>query len=479
MKRYEEIKNHLWKDSIFQPDDISKTVFLSWDEIFGRDREDWEEWQLKAAQERFDALRPQVRALAGQAESGKVTNINTLNDIVPLLFQHTHYKAYPMSLLEKGRFDLLTKWFDGLTSLDLSGIDAKGCEGIDAWLDLLEKEAPLRIFHTSGTTGKLSFYPRTTMERDFWMVSYFKSWEGFGNDPGVDLGFDGVRLPTVYPSQRYGRYTAQIMIGFFERHIAPTPEQCYTMNNGHLSADLVSLSGRIRVAQAKGELDKMQLSDTMRAKFRQYLDELERRPEETNRFMDKMMHELKGQRVFITSQTSYMAKASEDGLKRGIRNVFAPDSLASIGGGNKGVTLPDNWKEKIAAFTGMKNWRHGYGMTEMTGSYGNCSEGFFHIVPWHIPFLLDPDSGQPLPREGTQTGRFAFLDLLAQTYWGGLVTGDKVTVNWDKPCGCGRKGAYLHDNVTRYSEAVTGDDKVMCSATVDNTDSALQALLAV
>ncbi|MBK7318856.1 hypothetical protein [Candidatus Villigracilis affinis] len=56
--------------------------------------------------------------------------------------------------------------------------------------------------------------------------------------------------------------------------------------------------------------------------------------------------------------------------------------------------------------------------------------------PWNIPMVLDPD-GTPLPRRGVQTGRAGYFDLLAQTYWGGILTGDRITVHYDEECGCG------------------------------------------
>jgi hypothetical protein len=82
-----------------------------------------------------------------------------------------------------------------------------------------------------------------------------------------------------------------------------------------------------------------------------------------------------------------------------------------------------------------------------------------------------------LPRTGTQTGRFACMDLLPSTYWGGIISGDKVTVEWDRECPCGRKGAHIHRDITRYSEAITGDDKITCASTIDNTDTSLRQLL--
>ncbi|OAP33588.1 hypothetical protein A8O16_03360 [Sphingobium sp. 20006FA] len=469
----------LKSNSGYAPDEISLSLYRGWDDLYNMDRKAVEAFQLEAARERFRNLRPAVRALDIQAQQAGVNAIESLNDIVPLLFQHTHYKSYPMSLLEKGRFDMLTKWFDGLTSVDLSEVDARGCTGIDNWLSLLEAETPLQPFHTSGTTGKISFFPRTDMERDFWMFGFTKAFKGFGDEGGVKLGFDGERMPCIYPSLRYGRFVAQRLVTFMAEHVAPSPDQCYTMTNGTLSADLMSLSGRIRVAQAKGELDKFELSDSMREAMRVYLDELERRPQETDEFMQRMMDELKGKRVMVTSQTSYLVQAAQQGLARGIRDVFSSDSCGSVGGGGKGVVLPDDWERQIGDFTGISKWVHSYGMTEITGSMPRCPEGYYHAAAYHIPFVLDPETGAPLPREGRQTGRFACLDLLAQTYWGGIVSGDQVTVEWDRQCPCGRKGTHIHDTVTRYSEAVTGDDKVTCSATVDNTDAALKSLLRI
>src|SRR3546814_15619568 len=81
--------------------------------------------------------------------------------LAPLLYPHTVYKSYPISYLERARFDKLTKWLGGLTTVDISNVNASGIESIDDWLDLLDAETPLTVAHTSGTTGKLSFVPRT------------------------------------------------------------------------------------------------------------------------------------------------------------------------------------------------------------------------------------------------------------------------------------------------------------------------------
>jgi hypothetical protein len=458
-------------------DAISAYIHKSWDELFGMERGEIEAFQLQALKTRFDSLAPGLKRLKSKADRAKIASIHTLTDVVPLLFNHTEYKSYPLSLLEKNRFDLLTRWFDDLTSVDLSGISVAHCGGIDEWLDTLESHTALRPNHTTGTSGKLSFIPRTTLERDLYFKAYTKNYEGFGDQPGFKLGGDGVRVPVIYPSVRHGRYIAQTLIGMLAEQVAPSPDQLYTQSSGSLSADLASLAGRIRVAQAKGELSNLHLSDAMRAKMRAYFEELERRPEEMSAFFESMARELQGERVFVISQASYLFKATLKAEELGMSNIFSADSFGSAGGGGKDIILPDDWKQRVSAFTGINQWASSYAMTEITGTMPMCEFGHYHIQPLHIPFLLDPDSGECLPRNGRRTGRFAFYDLMPQTYWGGFITGDEVTIEWDSPCPCGRKGVYAVGQIERYSSKVTGDDKITCAATVDNTDASLQALL--
>jgi hypothetical protein len=458
-------------------DEISLTVFKSWDELFGMDRPAVEAFQLKAVKQRLEKLAPLVSALRNQMEEAGVTGIQTLDDVVPLLFPHTTYKSYPVSLIERSRFDHLTRWLSSVTSIDLSGVDASKCEGIDDWLGVLERCTPLLPFHTSGTTGKLSFYPRTTTESDLWSYHFIKLLQGFGNEPGIKLGFDGVRLPAISAAPKTGRFATQRLNVFLARYVSPTPEQTYTMTGENLSADLQALSGRVRMAQAKGELSSLTLTEGMRAALKRYIADQERGPQDVGEFFESILGELRGKRVFICGLTTTYLDAALYGASRGLHDVFDSTSLMTTGGGGKGTGLPPDWLEQIIAFTGIKDTLVLYGMTETTGMMKMCKEGYYHIPPVFIVYLLDPQTGALLPRTGTQTGRFACMDLLPSTYWGGIISGDKVTVEWDRECPCGRKGAHIHRDITRYSEAITGDDKISCAATIDNTDASLQQLL--
>jgi hypothetical protein len=458
-------------------DDLSNMVDRSWDELFGMDRIEREEFQLGSLRRRFDELLPKLSSLRIQVEDTGISRIGKLEDVVPLLFHDSVYKSYPVSLIEKNQFDRLTKWLSGYTTVDLTNVDASKCDGVDRWIDTLDAQTPLRVIHTSGTSGKLSFFPRSTVEIRSFFKSHLKVHEGFGAEPGVRLGDGQTRMIVVNPVPRYGRQIRHRCFPLMQKYVTPAPDQLYTLDY-EVRADLVSLSGRIRIAQAKGELSRITLSDSQRAAMVEYLADLERRPADAAGFYQRVANELRGKRVMAGGFANLLQDAARAGLERGVRNIFAPGSIGMTGGGNKdGVLLP-NWLDLVREFTGIRKWAMNYGMSEMISMIPMGDEGWYHVPPYVIPFLLDPVSGVLLPRKGVVAGRLAFYDLLAQTNWGGIISGDKVTIDWDGLSPSGRKAPRIRSDITRYSAEITGEDKVTCASTVDQTDAALQALLA-
>lgn len=465
-----------------QPDSITRHAYKSWDELYALPRHEAEVWQLQSLQRRFEELRPRVSALRDLADRHGITRIDSLDDVVPLLFNHTEYKSYPIRVIEKNQFDQLTPWLQRYTSVDLSAVDTVGCGGIDEWLDRIERHSALRVYLTSGTSGKISFIPRSTLERDITNHCLTQGMivRGYGNEPHTPVtGPNAVRLPLLFPGARYGRFSAQRILDHYAHTFCPTPNDLHTPANATQSADLISLSGRIRMAQAKGEVGRLNLTEEQRSALRTYIADQAERPQRMADFFIEMATRFAGQRVCLFAQSNFLYPAAVAGLKSGIRHAFTADSIGSSGGGSKDVVLPKNWRDIATEFTGIVRWHNSYAMSELQSLFPNCPERRFHLHPLIIPFLLDPVTGAPLPRTGVQTGRFAALDLLAQTFWGGTITGDKVTIDWDGACECGRKGAYVHDSIQRYDTAVTGDDKVTCAATIDNTDAALQRLLQI
>ena len=85
-----------------------------------------------------------------------------------------------------------------------------------------------------------------------------------------------------------------------------------------------------------------------------------------------------------------------------MKNVFAKDSAILTGGGLKGFVLPENYMDVIQEFLGVDRIQEGYGMSEISAFHWACDEKHYHVQPWVIPFLLDPDTSEPLPREGVR-----------------------------------------------------------------------------
>src|ERR1700761_876162 len=169
-----------------------------YDDGFRLNIEQIERLHLEGARRRFAELRPRLSVLDRLATDQGNDAIDTIDDLAPLLYPHTVYKSYPISYLERARFDKLTKWLAGLTITDISHVDASGIESIDDWIDLLEVETDLMVQHTSGTTGKLSFIPRTKAQ---WRATIIHSaiimrdWWGPGKGP--DILRDG--MPIIIP----------------------------------------------------------------------------------------------------------------------------------------------------------------------------------------------------------------------------------------------------------------------------------------
>lgn len=239
---------------------------------------------------------------------------------------------------------------------------------------------------------------------------------------------------------------------------------------GWMSADFMSLAGRVRAAKAKGELGKFQLIKALVHNKGELIKIKKAQPKYFKAFINKLLTDYKEKRVFFMGVWQPIIETGLQGHAMGLRNMFVPNSGFATGVGMKGYLPPEGWYEKICEFYGIKEIRDNYGMSEMSGTgIPSCSANHYHMFPWFIPFILDPETGEPKPRTGTQTRCFAFYDLLAETYWGGFITEDEVTLHWE-PCGCGWKGPWLEQKIQRYSEKQGDDDKISCAGVQDAYD---------
>ena len=70
--------------------------------------------------------------------------------------------------------------------------------------------------------------------------------------------------------------------------------------------------------------------------------------------------------------------------------------------------------------------------------------------------------------------KFAGWKLFNESHWGGIISGDEITIDWDKRCACGLESVYIHHDIMRYSEKEgIEDDRISCSATTQVNDEAV------
>lgn len=451
-------------------------------ERFGFERSDLEALQLAALQHRFDTLVEKIPTLAKFAREQGIDQIDSLEDAVKLLFPHTFYKSYPLSVLDRGRFDALTRWLDTLTAYDLSELDASSVQTIDDWVDFLDANTEIRIRHSSGTTGKLSFTPMSVAETYWNAISFTRMFSRFGDETGSLEEGEFAALPHVGFSHRYGaQASARALEGLVEHVYGNDESRVLSLWPTRISADLLSLGGRLAGARAKGEQGQVEIPEALLRRREEALREQIEGPERLRQFCELAQDRFGGDRVTFRGIMPVAVDAAEKGIALGFKNLFAHDSVGGLFGGSKGRNIPDDHEGLFANFMGTSFPRLGYGMSESVASLARmCSFGHYHVPPNIIPFVMDPEDGNPLPRCGRTTGRYGFFDLGASSRWGGYITGDEVTLVWgdEAPCACGRKGAYFLPDIRRLGESEGGDDKITCSGAPDVHDKALDFIIA-
>ncbi len=436
-------------------------------------RAELEELQLEGMRLRFEEHRASIEMVRRMAEKKGVERIDALTDVVPLLFAHQIYKSYPSSFLDERRYDLLTRWLDRLTPADLSNVDVDGCEDIDQWLDAIDEQTPLAPITSSGTTGTLSIIPKDKAGAEYimklWRMTFFQT---FGKEPTPeDLDPD---VHVIWPNHAAGKL-GHLRMGplLREYFTGGDPSKFHALYSDAVSTDLMYLAAKMMAAASKGQLDRLEIPPRLLAKRAEFQELIERRPKELAAFIETMTTQLAGERVFIMSAVPILYGFAREALERGVHGAFAPNSVIFSGGGTKGHAVPVDWLDQVKQAFGVDNVVMAYGTSEVSALHIRCEHGRYHVQPWIVPFVLDPQTNEPLPRTGVQVGRAAFYDLINNSHWGGAITGDEIEIAWDVPCPCGQSSAHIADTIQRYSEKHGGDDKITCSATAEIHNDAL------
>ncbi|NWJ47574.1 MAG: hypothetical protein HXX08_17085 [Chloroflexi bacterium] len=413
--------------------------------------------RLKLLQKWFDQNYRQIPVLQRAADRKGITRIEKAEDAIPLLFSHSTYKTYPESFLEKGQWDKLNLWLATLTvhGDKLKQMNTEGISGLDDWLSAVEAQG-FAMSVSSGTSGKPSFIPRRAEDGPLFFRSFITM-------PKLGQGFDeGVQIPILLGFFREGWHVLNLFANELLRQL---PDWGVTFAfDGRLSPTTIRQEIKMRRMIAEGKLSPDEV-----AAFEKLAEEQKAiRGAVFQQFIQKVMVN-KGKRIFLLAQTSVMYQMAANGLALGLENFFAPDSIIMHAGGAKGFKLPPDYQEQMARFFGvpLQNVVNFYAMSEKGSASLFCQYGRNHVAPWEIPLILDREGEKLLnPEFGSGeviVGRYAFVDLVAQSHWGGVTTGDQVKVSFER-CPCGREGPQILE-IARYSDLpdAPDDDKLSCS----------------
>jgi hypothetical protein len=421
--------------------------------------EDLQAVQVAAMNERFQERRDAIKLLGHRAREANMDGVHSHEDVVRLLFPHTAYKSYPESFLMDERWDRLGKWLDTVSSHRVPPQDCDTIADIDDWVEKLQDSGHY-VSCSSGTTGKSAMLVASAKDmawcRKEAVAAY--SW-GSGVQPLQDRRMFGM-APVAFVPRNFATgeaYVAALQDPNSERFQYPVPP----ITVGGLT-QMVVLRKKIADGVAKpGDLQKY---------------------EETSAIRQKAVDDAVG----ITAQAVVAARADKlhvTGLWLGLYTVakavrdmgysakdFHPENSIYVGGGLKRAKLPDDYREYVYETFNIQPERNyqNYSMQELHSGMPRCREGGrYHVPPWVVPLILDKEGDALLPRQkGEYEGRAAFFDLSIDGRWGGVISGDRVSIDFS-PCACGNKGPTIRDDIVRYADLGGGDDKIGCAGTVD------------
>src|SRR5690606_603053 len=100
--------------------------------------------------------RGHIPVLDQRIEQVGITEVASLDDVVPLLFPHSVYKSYPEVFVRHRQWERMNTWLDSLSRARVTGVDVDGAQTVDDWMGRLHA-AGHYVFATSGTSGKHSY----------------------------------------------------------------------------------------------------------------------------------------------------------------------------------------------------------------------------------------------------------------------------------------------------------------------------------
>jgi len=349
-------------------------------------------------------------------------DIKTVDDFdkIPLI-PDTTYKQYPSG---KDFAHWLATVFTGeLPKIIIKSLNPTYDDVINAF-----NSADLAVMYSSGTSGRHTFIPRDMKTFKAAQYAVMKLRASM-----IDLNVDHALLLFPNPTKTnlfIGRATSFTYDLFEDVH--------YAMDDAITTEVTQRAMGRNQ--ELKGKLVSSAQSEMLQKVVDRTIEWLERydETEESIRLSGPPFM------FFLVMNTLQMDGKSFDFGERG---------AVSTGGGwkiyeDKRIPHAD-FREQVENVLGIPERRclDLYGMCEGNGWMWQCPEGHYLHAPctYYKPLVLDEDL---MPIGYGEWGRFAFLDALAQSYPGFIISGDRVRLLEHCPV-CDRPGSVLEPEIKR------------------------------
>ena len=137
---------------------------------------------------------------------------------------------------------------------------------------------------------------------------------------------------------------------------------------------------------------------------------------------------------------------------------FHPDNCIYVGGGLKRAQLPADYQRvrprdvQHPARPELPELQHAGAQLRRCraarrAGATTCRRGSSRLI-----LNKDGDALLPHDRAARSKGRAAFFDLSLDGRWGGVITGDKISLDLG-PCACGNAGPSIRDDIVRYADS--------------------------
>lgn len=417
------------------------------------------ELQIAALNERLAQHAEAIRVVAFRAREAGIETITDLADVVPLLLPHTAYKSYPENFLMEGRWDRLTKWLGTVSATPLDGVDLSGVENIDQWLERLEAAGHF-VSCSSGTTGKSAMLDGTRADMEFTSQDAVDAFAwGSGVEPAQDRILFGLAPVPAVPRNHFIRDA--LYAAYNKPGATPFAYPVPPITVGSMTSMIVLRKKIAEGTALPSELAEFEATSAARGKA----------VAEASDISADALIAARGEKLYVSGMWASLYKVAEAVRAKGYSaKDFHPENTLYVGGGLKGAQLPADYREFVYETFNIAPERNFqmYGMQEIGSSMPRCQKGGrYHLPPWLVCLPLNREGDTLLPTDqGEIEGRAAFFDLSLEGRWGGVISGDRISVDYS-PCACGAASPSIRDDIARYTDLEGGDDKIGCSGTVD------------